>query len=386
MNPELLTRAVSNIYPNTESFKKALESGKKLKIYFGIDPTGPDLHLGHAVPMMKLRELQDLDHEVILLIGDFTAMIGDPTDKTATRVKLSAEQVRENCRNYLGQAWKILDEKKTEVKYNSEWLSKLNFAEVLELASNLTVPQLLKREMFQKRLDEGKELFLHELLYPVMQGYDSVALDVDAEIGGNDQTFNMLVGRDLMKSVRSKEKFVLATKLLAAPGEAKMSKTEGNMITLADNPSEMYGKVMSWSDALLPLGFELCTRVASGEIEEILAGHPRDAKMRLAREIVSLYHGTSAAEQAEQGFIKTFQKGEEPEQWENITGKKGEKLAEVLLRASAVESKSAWRRLVDEKAVHLWPEGELSDPDATLEQELKLKIGKKRFIQIKIQN
>lgn len=383
MNPELLTRAVANIYPNTGALETALGGGKELRIYFGIDPTGPDLHLGHAVPLIKMREFQDLGHQVILLIGDFTATVGDPTDKSATRVKLSREQVQENSKNYLAQAWKILDEQKTEVRYNSEWLAKLNLTELLELASQVTVPQLLKRDMFQKRLEENKELFLHELLYPVMQGYDSVALDVDMEIGGNDQTFNMLVGRDLLRSVKGKEKFVLATKLLAVPGEAKMSKTEGNMITLTDNATEMYGKVMSWPDAILALGFELCTRVAAEEVEKILASHPRDAKMRLAREIVGHYHNAEVATRAEEGFVNTFQKGEEPSKWEQVTGKRGERVAEILARVGVVKSKSDWRRLVEEGAVYLWPEGKIENPDQILERETKLKIGKKRFIQVR---
>lgn len=383
MNSELLTRGVSHIYPSREALEKVLASGKKLRIYFGIDPTGPDLHLGHAVPLAKLREFQDLGHQTILLIGDFTATIGDPAGKTVARTPLSREQVLENSKNYLAQAGKILDLTKTEVRYNSEWLAKLSLAELLKLTSHLTLAQIIKRDMFQKRLAENKDLFLHEFLYPLLHGYDSVALEVDLEIGGNDQIFNMLVGRDLLKSLKSKEKFVLATKLLAAPGQVKMSKTENNMVTLGDAPGEMYGKIMNWPDSLLPLALELNSRLAANESESLLAGHPRDAKMRLAREIVALYHNQAAAKAAENAFIATFQKGEAPSEWEEVSGASGEKLAEVLTRAGVVKSKSDFRRLVAGGAIHLWPAGLISDPDQTLEKELKLKIGKKRFVRLK---
>lgn len=381
----LLERAVSRIYPSREALEKVLASGRKLRIYFGIDPTGPDLHLGHAVPLRKLRQFQDLGHTAILLIGDFTAMIGDPTDKLAARTQLSRAEVLANSKNYLAQAGKILDLSKTEVRYNSEWLAKLNFAELVELASHLTVPRLLKRNMFQERLAAGKDIFLHEFMYPLLQGYDSVALDVDMEIGGNDQIFNMLVGRDLMKSLKNKEKFVLATKLLAAPGELKMSKTEGNMVTLADAPGEMYGKVMSWPDGLVAPTFELLTRLTDLEIKEILAAHPRDAKMRLAYELVADYHGKEAAAAAEKQFVDTFQKGEAPAEWQKVIARQGEKLAVALARSGAVESKTAFRRLVAEKAIREWPGRLLADPEIVVARGLKLKIGKKRFVEIVIE-
>lgn len=382
MTEDLLTRGVANVYPSREALAEVLKSGKKLRIYFGIDPTGPGLHLGHAVVLWKLREFQDAGHHAILLIGDFTAMIGDPTDKSAARMQLSAEQVKENSKNYLAQAWKILDKGQTEVRYNSEWLAKLSLAELLQLASKMTYAQAIKREMFQKRLAENKDLFLHEFLYPLMQGYDSVALDVDLEIGGNDQIFNMLVGRDLLKKLKNKEKFVLATKLLTDATGVKMGKTEGNMVALADFPSDAYGKMMSWPDNLLPTGFELLTRLGDSEIKEILAGHPKDAKMRLAREIVSLYHGATAARKAETEFVDIFQKGEEPEVWEMVVGKTGEKLSEILARAGVVKSKSDFHRLVSEGAVNLWPDKNLTDSNQIFTATLKLKIGKKRFVRI----
>ena len=261
---ELLTRGVEHVYPSREFLEARLKEGKQLSLYLGIDPTGPDLHIGHSIQLRKLRQFQDLGHKVILLIGDFTGMIGDPTDKSAARKRLTREEVLKNAENYKVQASKILDfngKNPVELKYNSEWLSKMPFSEVIGLASHFTVQQILARDMFDKRLKEDKPIFFHELMYPLMQGFDCVAMNVDGEVGGNDQTFNMLVGRDLMKAMRGKEKFVIADKLLADPTGKKMGKSEGNMITLSDSSDEMFGKVMSWTDGMIVGGFELLTDV-----------------------------------------------------------------------------------------------------------------------------
>ncbi|MCR4314043.1 MAG: tyrosine--tRNA ligase, partial [Candidatus Uhrbacteria bacterium] len=250
---ELLTRGVEKIFPSREFLEARLKEGKQLSLYLGIDPTGPDLHIGHSIQLRKLRQFQDLGHKVILLIGDFTGMIGDPTDKSATRVRLTREQVLANAEKYKEQASKILDfggKNPVELRYNSEWHAKLSLTEVLELAAHFTVPQMLARDMFKKRMQEGKDVYMHEFLYPLMQGYDSVAMDVDGEVGGNDQTFNMLAGRDLMKAMQGKEKFVIAGKLLADPTGKKMGKSEGNMITLGDSSDDMFGKIMSWTDGM----------------------------------------------------------------------------------------------------------------------------------------
>ncbi len=215
---ELLTRGVANVYPTSEFLEKELTSGRQLTLFTGYDPTGPSLHIGHGITMLKLRQFQDLGHKIIMLIGDFTAMIGDPTDKSAARTRLTREEVLENCKKYQEQASSILNfsgENPVEVKYNNDWLGKMNFADVLELSSHFTVQQILERDMFEKRVTEEKPIFLHEFLYPLMQGYDSVAMNVDGEVGGNDQTFNMLAGRTLMKEIQHKEKFVLTVKLLA---------------------------------------------------------------------------------------------------------------------------------------------------------------------------
>ena len=392
MNHELLTRGVERIYPSAEALEKELASGRKLRIYFGIDPTGPSLHLGHAVNLLKLREFQDLGHEIIFLIGDFTALIGDPTDKAAARVKLTPAQVKENLKPYLTQAGKILDLSKTQVRYNSEWLAKLNLAELLELASHLTFAQIIKRDMFQKRLSENKDLFLHEFLYPLMQGYDSVVLETDIELGGNDQIFNMLVGRDLLKSLKSKEKFVVAMKLLTDPSGKKMGKTEGNLVALDAAPAEIYGKVMSWPDELLPLGFELLTRLPvyrpglplDNELTELIGHDPKAAKMRLAREIVGWCHNAEAAAAAEAQFVQTFQnRAAAAETFEEIPVAIGARLAEVLVAAKVVESKTELRRLFRAGAVENLDGGEkVSDPDTVVSGSLRLRVGKKRFVRL----
>ncbi|MEK7452528.1 MAG: tyrosine--tRNA ligase, partial [Patescibacteria group bacterium] len=293
----VLTRGVENIYPSFEYLEARLHEGKQLTLYLGIDPTGPDLHLGHAIPLRKMAELQKLGHKLILLVGDFTGMIGDPTDKSATRVRLTREQVLANAAKYQEQASKIISfegENAAEIKYNSEWLDKLTLRDATELASNFTVQQFLERDMFEKRLKEGKPIHLHEFLYPLMQAYDSVAMDVDGEIGGNDQTFNMLAGRDLMKTMKQKEKFVITSKLLVDPTGKKMGKSEGNMITLSDTPDDVFGKVMSWTDGMIIPGFEILTDLPNGEIKEMKIAmgdgvNPRDFKVKLAKEVVSTF-------------------------------------------------------------------------------------------------
>jgi len=388
---EFLTRGVENIYPNKEFLKKQLLSGKKLKIYLGVDPTGPTLHMGHAIVLKKLSEFQKLGHQVILLIGDFTAMIGDPTDKTATRKQLTRKEVLNNCKLYKKQASIFLNFNffgGAELKYNSKWLGKMNFADVLSLASKMTVEQMAKRDMFQKRTEEGKPVFIHEFMYPLMQGYDSVAMGVDGEIGGNDQTFNMLTGRDLMKEICGKEKFVIATRLLVDPNGKKMGKTEGNMITLEDNSSDMFGKVMSWTDGMIIPGFELCTNVSLEEIEkikqELLSGkNPRDIKVRLAKEIVTIYHSKKEADKAEENFVKTFKEGGVPEKIDEIEVISGELLSEASVRAGLVKSKGEFRRLVLENAVNNQETGEkINDPNFKITSTSIFKIGKRRFLKV----
>ncbi|MDD2646508.1 MAG: tyrosine--tRNA ligase [Patescibacteria group bacterium] len=317
---QLLSRGVENVYPNREFLAKLLSLGKRLTLYTGYDPTAPTLHIGHAITMLKLREFQDLGHKVIMLIGDFTGMIGDPTDKSATRKQLTRQQVLNNCQEYKKQASTILNFKgknPVEVKYNSKWLAKLNFADVLELTSHFTVQQMLVRDMFQERMKQSRSIHVHEFLYPVMQAYDCVAMDVDGEVGGNDQTFNMLAGRDLMKQLKNKEKFVLTTKLLTDSSGLKMGKTEGNMISLSDSAKDMYGKTMALSDDLIVRSFEIATRIPVERVKEIerllkSGANPRDLKAELAYEIVKIYYGETEAKVAREEFDKIYTKKDYP--------------------------------------------------------------------------
>ncbi len=389
---EFLTRGVENIFPNKDFVKKQLLSGKKLRMYLGVDPTGPTLHIGHSVQLRKLKQFKDLGHEVIWLIGDFTAMIGDPSGKGTTRKQLTRKEVLGNCKLYKKQASTFLNFGfgGAKLKYNSQWLSKMNFEEVLSLASKMTVDQMLKRDMFQKRIEEHKPIHIHEFMYPLMQGYDSIVMDVDGEIGGNDQMFNMLTGRDLLKEIKQKEKFVITTKLLEDTNGNKMGKTEGIMVSMLDDEYEMFGKVMSWTDGLILIGFELCTDVSMEEIEKIKkdlesGANPRDAKIRLAKEIVAIYHGKDKADKAEENFVNTFKKGGLPEDIEKITGQRGKLLSEALVDAKIVESKSDFRRLVLEGAVSDAVTGEkITDPNYKLENSITLKVGKKRFVKINL--
>ncbi len=388
---DFLTRGVENIYPNKDFVKAKLLSGKKLRIYLGIDPTGPTLHLGHAVQLKKLRDFQNLGHEVILLIGDFTAMIGDP-DKSSVRKQLTHAQVMHNARLYKKQASTFLKFGfgGAKLKYNSKWLSQMKFTDVIKLASHMTVQQMFERDMFQKRLEEKKPIYLHEFFYPLMQGFDSVKMDVDGEIGGNDQTFNMLVGRNLMKEMMNKDKFVITDKLLEDPNGKKMGKTEGNMASLLDDEYEMFGKVMSWTDGMVLPAFELCTDVSMSGIEkykkDLESGtNPRDIKVILAKEIIKLYYGEEKAKKAEENFVNTFKKGGLPENIESIQTQNGKLLSELLLEAKIIESKSDFRRLVSEGAVSDAITSEkITDANYKIEKELTLKIGKKRFVKITI--
>lgn len=355
---ELLYRGVENIYPNPEFLEKKLKSGQQLTLYLGIDPTGPNLHLGHAIPLMKLRQFQALGHKVILLIGDFTGMIGDPTDKTATRVRLTQKQVLENAKNYKKQASKILDfngKNKIELKYNSKWLGKIKLEDLTELASHFTVQRLLERDMFENRMKDGKPIHLHEFLYPLMQGYDCVAMDVDGEVGGNDQTYNMLAGRDLMKQLMKKEKFVITTKLLVDPTGKKMGKTEGNMINLSDSADEMFGKVMSWPDEMIVEGLELVTREPVEKVKEVelrlkSGENPRDFKLDLAKSVVENFIGTEESNTAQENFVKVFSKKEKPDEIKEFEVS-SYNIIDALVETKLVSSRSDAKRNLEQKGV-----------------------------------
>jgi len=423
---EVLTRGVENVYPTREFLEKLLKSGKNLTIYTGYDPTAPTLHIGHGITMLKLRQFQELGHKIIFLIGDFTGMIGDPTDKSSARQQLTREQVLENCKNYKKQASAILDfagKNPVEIKYNSKWFSKMNFGNVLELSSKFTVQRMLERDMFQKRLygevkcencgwvllpinwhgenvtcpngcgnnmnmggreiRERRPIYVHEFMYPIMQAYDSVVMDVDGEIGGNDQTFNMLAGRDLMKIMKNKEKFVLTMKLLTDTAGKKMGKSEGNMIALADSPKDMFGKVMSWPDGMIVAGFELCTRVPMDGVKKLQkeSANPRDLKLRLAHEIVAMYHSEAEAKKAEENFISTFSNKEVPEEIKEVKVK-SKNILDVLVESGLCSSKGDARRNVEQDGVTV--DGEIvKDFNFEVKKGTVIKKGKRHFVKIK---
>ncbi|MBP6944529.1 tyrosine--tRNA ligase [Patescibacteria group bacterium] len=387
-----LTHAVETVYPTREALRERLLSGQKLTVYHGIDPTGPTLHLGHTVPLRKLSELQKLGHKVILLIGDFTAMIGDPTDKAATRKKLTREEVLENCKLYKQQASFLLDfdgPNAAEFRFNSEWLAKMSFADVVELASHFTVQQMMERDMFEKRMEEGKPIHLHEFFYPLMQGYDSVALEVDLEIGGNDQTFNMLAGRTLLKTLKHKEKFVLTNRLLADPTGKKMGKSEGNMLALTDDPKDAYGKVMSWTDEMIVPGFEICTQKTEDDMKEVKAALERGEnpivwKKELARLVVEGIFGEGAATMASEEFVRVHAQGEKPEEIPALSVSGSMALADVLVEAGFVASKTDARRQIEQGGVKVNDEV-VTDVKAMVEPTNEgtiIQKGKRHFVKI----
>lgn len=361
----LLTRGVATVYPTAEKLREQLMSGRRLRIYHGVDPTAPYLHIGHAVQFRKLREFQNLGHEVILLLGSFTAMIGDPTDKLATRKQLTKQEVLDNAATYKKQASKILKfsgDNAVKLMFNDKWLAKMTFANVVDLASHFTVQQMMERDMFAKREAEQKPIYLHEFFYPLMQGYDSVAMDVDVELGGNDQTFNMLAGRTLMREMKQKEKFVVATSLLTNSEGKKMSKSEGGIIGLTDAPEDMFGKIMAMDDSMIVPYFKLATDLEDDEIaavESAIAGgmNPRDAKMRLAETVVEMYHNKSKAKAAKKHFLQVFSNKEMPDVIPELSlGGRVLTIVEVLVEAGFAPSKGEAKRLIEQGGVKIGSE------------------------------
>jgi tyrosyl-tRNA synthetase len=360
---EILTRSVAEVLPTMQDLKNALLSGKKLRIYVGADATGPQLHIGHATNFMILEKLRRLGHEVIVLFGDFTALIGDPTDKSAARIRLTKAQVEANIKSWKEQIAPILNfkDRKNPAKIlrNSKWLAKLKFTNLIELASNFTVQRMLERDMYEKRIEEGKPIHMHEFFYPLMQGYDSVAMDVDLEIGGTDQTFNMLAGRTLQKSYNDREKFVLATTLLVNPktGKKLMSKSEGGFIALNDSPTEMFGKTMALPDEVIIQVFTDCTYLPLEEIKELEKqmkswANPRDIKMKLAFELVKIYYSEKAAQEAQENFVKVFSKKETPEEVKSYKVE-SKKLLEILVETNLASSNSDGRRVIKQGGVKI---------------------------------
>lgn len=393
---EALERYMEKVYPSKEKLVEALESGRKLTIYHGVDPTAPQLHFGHATNYFLLCAFQRAGHKIILLVGDFTARIGDPTGKSQTRKPLTRAEIKANWKTYKQQAGKILDfsSKKNPVllKYNSTWLAKLTLEDLVGLAASVTVSQMIQRDMFQERLKAGREIYLHEFLYPLMQGYDSVAMNVDGEVGGTDQTFNMLVGRDLLWGMKKKEKFVFTTPLLVNPKTRKklMSKSEGGYIGLNDPPTEMYGKTMALPDEVVFPCLRLCTSVPLHDVEKLEVAVQqnkdsfRNAKAFLAKTVVELYHGAKSAQTAEEEFVRVFRHKEQPSKIPEIRFKEKKlPLPELLFKAKLVSSKSGARRLVLQGGVKIdgavqkdWNKN-ISCTKGTL-----IQVGKRRFVRI----
>ncbi len=385
---ELLSRGVEDIFVK-ESLKKKLLSGKVLRIKLGIDPTSASIHLGRATLLHKLRKFQDLGHKVVLLIGDFTAQIGDASDKLDKRPMLDAQTVRDNLKDYKQIISKVIDVERAEFVYNSEWLSKLGFAEICRLAETFSVQQMSARRNFKDRFDKGEEVSLREFMYPLMQGYDSVAVKADIEIGGFDQLFNLKAGRLIQKQYDMPEQDILTTQMLEGTDGRKMSSSWGNTISITDAPNDMFGKVMSLRDELITKYFLLCTNIPLAEIAEIekslaTGENPRNLKVCLAKEIVSIYHGSAFAEAAVISFENTFKKGGVPDDTKEVEVALGTALIEVLLTQGVIKSKTDFRRLVTEGAVGEVGGETITSAEYVVSKNLTLKIGKKRFLKVKV--
>ena len=368
---ELLSRGVSEVIVKDDLRKKLL-SGERLRIKLGIDPTSPDLHIGRSIPLLKLRDFQKLGHQIVLIVGDFTAVIGDTSDKDAERPMLEQETIERNKKSYFDQAGKILDLSKVEMRYNSEWLKPLNYREIGEHADLFSVADFIARDNIARRLSGGKRVSLRELLYPLMQGYDSVAVKADVELGGSDQKFNVLAGRPLQEHFGQRPQNVILNPLIDGLDGTKMSSSKGNAINLTAPAGDMYGKVMSMADAQVGTYFELCTRVPMGEVEGILKGHPKEAKMRLARELVTMYHDAAAAQKAQDDWQNTFSQGGVPADVPAVAAGKLRDIVDGL-------SMSELRRLVDAGAVSYVENGEKI---ASIDEEITgvIRIGKHRFL------
>ena len=387
---ELLTRGVAEVI-DEENLKKRLLSGEKLRVKLGIDPTSPNIHLGRAVTLLKLKDLQQLGHQIVFIIGDFTGVIGDTSDKESERPMLSKETVEKNLQTYLEQAGKILDMDKVESHRNSEWLGKLTYNEIGEHADQFSLAEFNARENIRKRLEAGTRISLREMLYPLMQGYDSVAIKADLELGGTDQRFNLLAGRELQKHYKQNSQDILMVNLIEGTDGRKMSSSWGNTINITDEANNMFGKIMSMGDELIIKYFVHCTRVPMDEIKEIEKEmengklNPRDAKLKLAYEITKIYHGEDKARNARDYFVKTFSQKEIPENVDEfkIDGK-SKKLAEILVESGNAKSLNDARRKIEQGGVSIDDE-KITDIQAIITQKENkkvLKIGKLGFIKI----
>ncbi len=368
---------------------EAAHEGRPLRVYCGYDPRTSELHLGHTITMRKLRQFQELGHEVTFLVGTYTSLIGDPSDKDVLRPQLTPAQVDENARTYAEQAYKVLDKDKTIVRYNAEWLSGLKFADLIHLASNFTIQQFLTRENFRLRSEKGDAIYLHETFYAIMQGYDAYALRADVQVGGTDQLFNIVTAaRKIMTFLGEGPNIPIIMGILpGTDGVVRMSKSLGNHIPLLSTPEDMYGKVMSLPDMAMSQYFRLVTRWSPSEIDVLENGleqgdlHPRDVKMKLAHEIVSIFYGDEAANGAQQAFVRVFQQGDLPEEMPEYALLPGQTLLDVLVTSELVSSKSEGRRMIDQKAVRL--DGiTLEDPSQPFPHPGVLQVGKRRYLRV----
>jgi len=389
---EVLTRGVEKIYPSKKALKDVLLS-RKIRVYQGFDPSMPNLHLGNLVGILKLKQFQELGHEVVFLVGDFTGMIGDPTEKLSTRKMLTRKEVLENAKNYKEQAGRFLKfsgKNPAKIMFNSQWLDKMNFKELIEITSNFTVQRMLERDFFQERIKRKKPIFLHEFLYPVAQAIDCVKLDVDLEIGGRDQTFNMLAGRHLMRALKGKEKFVLTTKLLVDKEGKKVGKTTGGALFLNAPPAEMFGGIMAFPDEVIILGFEILTTMPLEEIKvqkrnlERGKVNPMELKKKLAFEIVKLNYGKEAAKKAKEEFERVFKEKKLPRKIPKIKIKERSLgILDLLVKTKLVSSKSEAKRLIlqggvkiNNKVLKDWQK------EIKIKKGMVLQVGKRRFVKI----
>ncbi len=384
---DLLTRGVEDVV-DKKVLEKKLKYGEKLRVKLGVDPTGPKIHLGRASQFWKLKSFQQLGHQVVLIIGDFTAQIGDASDKQAMRTPLTKEEIDKNMEGYIEQIGKILDMDKVELRYNSEWLGEMKIKELISIAMNFTAQQLIRRRNFKERWDEDKPIGLHELLYPLLQGYDSVAVEADVEIGGFDQLFNLKAGRKMQKLFDMEPQQIMTSQMLYGLDGRKMSTSWGNVVTIVDDPADMYGKIMSLNDELMIDYFKLCAFYSEKELKKVkkeIKKDPKKAKMELARKIVTIYHDEGKAQKAEERFKKIFEKGKAPEKMPEIeveSDKMG--LLDLVFATGLVKSKSQAKRLIKQKAVSI-DDRKMTDwqEEIPLEDGMVIKIGKRRFARVK---
>lgn len=378
---QLLTRGVEKILPDKKGLQELISS-QKVRVYLGIDPTGSRLHLGHTIPLRKLNEFAQAGHTAILLFGTGTVLAGDPSQRLQRRIKITQEEIDENIKTWKAQAGKVVDLSQVQVRQNGDWLLKLNLAEIINIASNISATQLFKRDMFQRRIDAQDTVYLHETLYPMLQGYDSVVLDADLEIGGTDQTFNMLVGRELQRKMNNREKYVLTTPLINGTDGKPMSKTSGNCIWLDDSPGDMFGKIMTIDDGQIVPYWQNLTRLPQDQLVKL---KPLQAKKTLAFEIVRIYHGEDEAKGAQSEFENVFQKGQQPQSLKQIETSRSAHLIDFLAENNLAPSKSAAKRLIVQGAIEV--DGKIvRTANMTFQKNQTLKIGKKKFVKIKLIN